>query len=107
MIKPPFDKTDPQFLKMAIKSDLMRVAQSAGRLTNPESYDVWMTFLTKAQENFQKLPPNDPALKISNYLNALLQPKEKVLYDAKSRLKWAEKVLDVSCMLGISDTLAS
>jgi len=101
------NKNDPQFLKMAIKSDLMRVAQSAGRLTNPESYDVWMTFLAKARENFQKLPPNDPALKVGNYLNALLQPKEKVLYDAQSRLRWAEKVLDVSCMLGISDTLSS
>jgi hypothetical protein len=93
------DRNDPQFLKMAIKSDLMRVAQSAGRLTNPESYDVWMTFLNKALENMQKLESNERIQKLRNYLVALILPKEKVLYDLKSRLKWAERVLDIACML--------
>lgn len=99
------DKHSPQFLKMAIKSDLMRVAQSAGRLTNPESYDVWMTFLKKARENFKKLPHDGHAQYLANLLETLIVPKEKVLYDAKSRLRWAEKVLDISCMLRVSDKL--
>lgn len=93
------DRNDPQFLKMAIKSDLMRVAQSAGRLTNPESYDVWMTFLNKALENMQKLGDDGRIQELRKYLMVLIQPKEKVLYDLRSRLKWAEKVLDIACML--------
>lgn len=90
------DSNDPQFLKVAIKSDLMRVAQSAGRLTIPESYDVWMTFLNKARDNMKKAQTN-PTLQ--NYLDKLMLPKETVLYDPLSRLRWAEKVLDIACML--------
>lgn len=94
------NKTDPQFLKMAIKSDLMRVAQSAGRLTVPESYEVWITFLNKALENMKKLPADQSIQQLLSDLKILIQPKEKVLYDARSRLKWAEKVLDISGRLG-------
>ncbi len=100
------DRNNPEFLKMAIKSDLMRVAQSAGRLTNPESYGVWMTFLHKALENMQKLCDDGEIQKLRPYLVALILPKEKILYDARSRLKWAEKVLDISCMIQVSGTIA-
>lgn len=93
------DRTDPQFLKTAIKSDLMRVAQSAGRLTNPEAYNVWMVFLRKALENMKKLSGDKISQRILHDLNNLIQPKEKILYDAGARLKWAEKVLDISCRL--------
>jgi hypothetical protein len=94
-------RNDPQFYKMSVRSDLMRVAQSAGRLTNPESYDVWITFLKKALENMQKIPGGDKGSElVVNDLKNLIQPKEKILYDARTRLKWAEKVLDISCRLG-------
>ena len=93
------NRTDPQFLKIAIKSDLMRVAQSAGRLTNPESYDVWMVFLRKTVENMQKMPADKISQPILHDLKNLIQPEKDILYDARTRLKWAEKVLDISCRL--------
>ena len=93
-------RNDPQFLKMAIKSDLMRVAQSAGRLTNLESYGVWMVFLRKALENMQKLPSGEVSQPILHDLKNLIQPEKDILYDARTRLKWAEKILDISCRLG-------
>lgn len=93
-------RNDPQFYKMSAKSDLMRVAQTAGRLNLPESYDVWMTFLKKALENMQKMPSDKDMELVSNDLRNLIQSKEKILYDASARLKWAEKVLDISCRLG-------
>ena len=77
----------------------MRVAQTAGRLNLPESYDVWMTFLKKALENIQKMPSDKNTQLVLNDLKNLVQPKEKILYDANTRLKWAEKVLDISCRL--------
>jgi len=94
------DRNDPQFLKMSVKSDLMRVAQSAGRLANPESYDVWITFLNKALENMRKLTVDEHIQPLCKSLMGLIQSKEKILYDDGSRLKWAEKVLDISCRLG-------
>ena len=90
-------RNDPQFYKMSAKSDLMRVAQSAGRLNVPETYDIWIMFLQKALENMKKSSVDE---KITGDLENLIQPKEKVLYDLKSRLKWAEKVLDAACRLG-------
>lgn len=92
-------KIDNEFIKKAIKSDLMRVAQMAGRLDNPQNYDLWMFFIKKSAENFSKLPKNDPARELEKHFKALIQPKEKILYDAKSRLKWAEKVLDIACII--------
>lgn len=92
-------RNDPQFYKMSAKSDLMRVAQSAGRLNLPESYDVWITFLKKALENMQKMSDDKNTQLVVNDLKNLILPKEKVLYDAGTRLKWAEKVLDISCRL--------
>ena len=90
-------RNDPQFYKMSAKSDLMRVAQSAGRLNIPETYSTWITFLQKALENMEKASIDK---KITNDVENLIQPKEKVLYDLKSRLRWAEKVLDTACRLG-------
>lgn len=90
------DKNDPQFLKMAIKSDLMRVAQSAGRLTVPESYDVWMVFLNKAAENMKRSAVDT---RLQTDLKNLSLPKELILRDSLTRIRWAEKVLDIACRL--------
>lgn len=90
-------RNDPHFYKMSAKSDLMRVAQSAGRLNTPETYNTWIMFLQKALENMKKSAVDE---KITSDVENLILPKEKVLYDLKSRLKWAEKVLDAACRLG-------
>ena len=82
---------------MAAKSDLMRVAQSAGRLNVPESYETWMIFLNKALDNLQKSSVNTSIVK---FLEGMVQPKDKILHDSKTRLKWAEKILDTACRIG-------
>lgn len=89
-------RNDPQFYKMSAKSDLMRVAQSAGRLNIPEAYDTWITFLRKALENMERTSVDK---KITSDLKSLLQPKKVILHDPLSRIGWAEKVLDTACRL--------
>lgn len=92
-------KRNDIFIIMSIKSDLMRVAQQAGRLNYPESYKLWIAILENCLNKLNSLPQNKQNKLIKSYLKKLILPKKKVLYDLKSRLKWAEKVLDVSCMI--------
>ncbi|MBU0708932.1 hypothetical protein KJ596_04275 [Patescibacteria group bacterium] len=80
-----------------VKNDLRRVAKWAGEIDKPFPKEKIDIFLRHAMKDFRSLPPKNTKRLEGSFMEVIQQ--ERVGQDSLQRLRWAEKVLTLSCRL--------
>lgn len=86
---------DQEFIKNSVRNDLRRVSKWTVEATGPLPKAKTQTFLQHARDEFSKL--SDPhSQQLASELERLTEQLSD-LTDPLQRLRWAEKVLTLSC----------
>lgn len=89
---------DKKFVIDSIKMDLFRVVTATGDISKEIPVDSVKTFLDHADKDFGKIELEEREIGLRGKLRELRE-KLYLLEDPHKRIRWAEDVLTIRCML--------
>ena len=90
---------DKKFVMDSIKMDLYRVVTAVGDVTKPVATTSALSFLRHADGDFEKVDLTEIESKLHNRLKSLMRAMSNEVNEPIRRLRWAEDVLTLRCML--------
>ena len=90
---------DKKFYIDSIKMDLYRVVTAVGDIRKPAATESARCFLRHAEDDFKKMPLTERENRLFDKLSRLEGSINDKMKDPYNRLRWAEDVLTLRCML--------
>ena len=90
---------DKKFVMDSIKMDLYRAVTAVGDVTKPVATLSALSFLQHADSDFDKVDLTEIESKLHNRLKSLMRAMSSEVNEPMHRLRWAEDVLTLRCML--------